>query len=53
MTLTALTKSREQQLKKNGEMQSKKGSLNRDQFSFLIKVRDIYLLYTIKKDIHG
>ena len=56
MTLTALTKSREQQLI-NGEIQSKKGSFkigtNFHLGIFLIKVCEIYLLHTIKKDIHG
>ena len=56
MTLAALTKSREQQLT-NGEIQSKKGSFkietNFHLGIFLIKVCEIYLLYTIKKDIHG
>ena len=56
LTLTALTKSIEQQLT-NGEIQSKKGSFkietNFQLRIFLIKVCEIYLLYTIKKDIHG
>ena len=56
MTLTALSKSSEQQLT-NGEIKSKKGSFkietNFHLGIFLIKVCEIHLLYTIKKDIHG
>ena len=51
-----VAKSREQQLT-NGEIQSKKGSFkietNFHLGIFLIKVCEIYLLYAIKKDIHG
>ena len=51
-----VAKSREQQLT-NGEIQSKKG-LFKTETNFhlgilLIKVCEIYLLYTIKKYIHG
>ena len=53
MTLTALTKSREQQLT-NGEIQSKKGSFKTEtNFHLGIFLIKVYLLYTIKKDIHG
>ena len=51
-----VAKSREQQLT-NGEIQRKKGSFkietNFHLGIFLIKVCEIYLLYAIKKDIHG